>query len=189
MPSDFSGLDNFTRSFPEQLKAFAQNIAERGEEYLKAHDNLSPESGNFDTGSLRASITGYEANSGNEFVHFNDGEWQTARREGNINGLRARQVKQGIRKAYHHNEPVNYEPAEPEPFYSDADAVAVVTAWVQYAFDDPIQSAIASAFMDTLNVMGEYILSPWAIGQFKFDQATNRYVFSKLNSPSNPNRG
>lgn len=188
MSSDLSGLDNFIAGFPQALKAYAQDIAEFGEGYLYHHDVWDDGEGLVDTGSLRASITGY-ADETDAFKNFNDPDWLRARLEGNTHGRRAIQKRIGERSGFHYNPPENYDPVEPEAVFSDADAVAVVTAWVRYGQDEPIEPQVVSAFMDTLNRMAQYAIGVSSYRAFRDVGKTNLGLFTKLNAPQNPDQG
>jgi hypothetical protein len=188
MPSDLSGLDAFISGFPQALKTYAADIADFGEGYLYHHDVWDDGEGLVDTGSLRASITGY-ADDNDAFKNFNDPDWLRARLEGNVHGRRAIQTRIGDRNGFHYNPPENYDPIEPETIYTDANATAVVTAWVRYGQDEPIEAEVVSAFMDTLNRMARYAIGVSSYRAFRDIGKVELGLFTKLNAPQNPNRG
>ncbi len=155
-----NSLDAFINNFDNACRELMDKVALAGEDYIKNNDDWEQL---LDTGSLRASVTGFEVKVGDPDHNYGDQEWARARAEGNIHGRRAQQNPLG----YHYNPPINYEKQE---FGSVDESVptAVVTAWVDYSLDNPKwEGLVHSLFDDGLNWIARYATSEIAIYAFK----------------------
>jgi len=144
MAEDWSNLDYLASTFDLWAEKAMYDLAQIGESYAYMNAEW-----NDDTGSLRESITGYEAHLGDEHANFNKSRWQNARWLGN-------KAYQGLERGYR-NPPEHYQP-EPDHSFNPTDPTAVVSVWTQYPRvgrekDIPLGEAVSSVLEDTLEIL------------------------------------
>ena len=119
MPSNLSGLDAFAQEFDQACRKAMQKAAEDAEEFMKqAHPQYQD-----DSGSLTASITGFEAKIGDPLKNQHDAAWTAARVTGYVSPR-------------HKNTWDNFTLiTDDKEFGQDDHPVAIVTAYTHYAPD------------------------------------------------------
>lgn len=149
MPSNTAGLDALISGLDDLLREAMDILAEEGESYAKHVYTWQD-----DTGSLAASITGYEALTGDPYKNYGDATWVGA--------------QTGAIRSRYGTPPANYIPHPSNVNLGEADhPVAVVSTMVDYGLGvsfslvNDIRDDVIATLEDALNMMTQGVV--WAI--------------------------